>query len=388
MYGPFSVPPLPFGCTTYAQTDLCINEDKTLLDPMRLENVTHSSERGGIDIRESLGAAVQVFNRAAYFNVHDGPLLDAFDAVRVALYITKDERRSVSIGTPWFPQWSNAGFGTESVKNTDGTFTLRAAGAPTTIMPAVDIPLYYTGILGRFFALRLSWHNWVICGWKEINGVPYLIGKPWLGASWADGGFCYFSREVFNSVMTVTGTAAFTLAKKPATSVQTINNTPVSVATPQVNVTQSAPTQLSRSDILYNTAYKMIGRDASPADAAPDEVGCVDSVNQVFKAAFGAPLMTPETLSTARLYEKLKTDPRFVQLKSYLDAKAGDIIVCPTGLGTNPKMPHGHTGIMGKKWIMSNDSATGIWDANYTLESWTTYFCIKGGYPAYAFRLK
>lgn len=61
-----------------------------------------------------------------------------------------------------------------------------------------------------------SGHNWKICGLKTINGTPYLIAKPWLGAGWGDRGFCYFSREILNKL----GGEAFTFSK--ATAVDTL----------------------------------------------------------------------------------------------------------------------------------------------------------------------
>lgn len=137
-------------------------------------------------------------------------------------------------------------------------------------------------------------------------------------------------------------------------------------------------------DLLHQAALSFLGKDASPQDHAPDELGCVDSFQQVYKAAFGSAFST--TLSTAQLYKDFSRSTRVLNVPLQA-AKAGDIILCPTGHGTNPAMPHGHVGIIGEAGtVMSNDSATGKWMQNYSVLTWTKYFGVKGGYPVFIFR--
>ena len=38
---------------------------------------------------------------------------------------------------------------------------------------------------------------------------------------------------------------------------------------------------------FYDAAVSFLGRDASPRDQADDELGCAESLNQIYKAAFG-----------------------------------------------------------------------------------------------------
>ncbi len=65
----------------------------------------------------------------------------------------------------------------------------------------------------------------------------------------------------------------------------------------------------------------------------------------------------------------------------------GTIIISPTGLGTNPQMPHGHVGIVSSDGkIMSNTSATGLWMENYDLVSWHERYAVGGGYPVKFFK--
>lgn len=186
------VPPMPYGCTNFTQNDLCSDEDKVLYNPAYTESKTHANAHGGTDLRTSLASIVYdgvqdqkgvVFKKLhpAYFNIRASGIFDYFDAVRLAMYSTKDENRGVSVGTHWYEEFMSP--------FSDG------------ILP---IPSDFTSG---------SLHNWAIKGWKTINGRPYLIGKPWIGADYADKGFCYVSRELFNALMNIYGAGAFTIDK-------------------------------------------------------------------------------------------------------------------------------------------------------------------------------
>lgn len=101
---------------------------------------------------------------------------DAFSSILSALWTGKI---AVSIGTPWFPEWS--------YNITNG------------IVQQPQLTGQYP-----------SWHDWAIKGKKTINGVPYLIGKTWQGDRVGDGGWLYFSREAINTALSVEGTGALT----------------------------------------------------------------------------------------------------------------------------------------------------------------------------------
>jgi hypothetical protein len=126
--------------------------------------------------------------RGQYFQV-EAVGTDFFDAIREALFANWAEKRSVSVGTPWFNEW---GFAPQGILH---DFVLRG-----------DEP----------------WHNWKISGWKMISGQPYLIGKTWQGTGYGDGGWCYMSRTLCNKVFAVSGTGAFTVRKATAADIQTI----------------------------------------------------------------------------------------------------------------------------------------------------------------------
>ena len=132
---------------------------------------------------------------------------------------------------------------------------------------------------------------------------------------------------------------------------------------------------------LYIAAISSLGTDASPNDIAPDELGCAESVNAIHKKVFGYEV--GGGVSTSQLYKALVSHPKFIAVDTPLE---GDVIISPTGYG-NGKLSNGHTGIVGKAGvIMSNDSATGLFKENYSLETWRSYYSSRGGYPVRFFR--
>jgi len=144
---------------------------------------------------------------------------------------------------------------------------------------------------------------------------------------------------------------------------------------------QSSKTQVNRVK-LYLSALQYLGTDASPFDEAPDEYGCADSVSKVILSAF--PNSIIGSVSTKLLYEELSKSKQFVKV---LEFQAGDVIISPTGMGKTGKIANGHTGIVGEnEEILSNSSATGTWENNYTMKSWVDRFRTAGGYPIFFFR--
>lgn len=119
----------------------------------------------------------------------------------------------------------------------------------------------------------------------------------------------------------------------------------------------------ARREKLYEVAYSFLGKDASPKDLAPDDLACAESVNAVYKAAFGHEI--GGGVSTTQMYRALKNSDEFLEVDAPL---FGDIVISPTGYVRSVAV--GHVGIVGKWQIMSNNSATGRWEAHYTLQSW------------------
>lgn len=120
--------------------------------------------------------------------------------------------------------------------------------------------------------------------------------------------------------------------------------------------------------VFIRQAEAWLGRDASPLDKAPDTLGCAESVSNIIRTIIPS---FPYTVSTIRLYEALKESRRF---KGTLTPSKGCIVVSPR-IGDQP----GHCGIfISDDRIASNNSQRGIWEDNYTWDSWIKYFKGKG----------
>lgn len=140
------------------------------------------------------------------------------------------------------------------------------------------------------------------------------------------------------------------------------------------------PEGLNNREKLYYKALSYLGKDASPNDVAPDELGCAESVNDIHKACFGFPI--GGDVSTYRMYQALMNSPFFTFVTSPL---RGDVIISPTGWG-NGSIP-GHCGIMGDNGVIySNNSKTGNFDSHHTLETWKARYQQIGNFPIMFFR--
>lgn len=191
----------PFGCTNYSQSsianDIEIAQKHT---PVELEAVTHANANGGAQIRDSLQAARKLGWIASFFNVQAYAPLDWFDAFRYAIMAGFPEHRSISWGTPWLAEFQNIGLGNGKTGK-DGI---------------VQMPT-------NFSLTNVPWHNSKFSGWKTIKEIPYLINKSWQGTHIGDGGYLYFSREVVNRIMQISGTVAFTATQSKPTNIQTVD---------------------------------------------------------------------------------------------------------------------------------------------------------------------
>lgn len=143
----------------------------------------------------------------------------------------------------------------------------------------------------------------------------------------------------------------------------------------------------SRSAKLYLEAKKWLGVDVTPGDSIPDGVACVASLQEIHRRAFGYYMGRGAALyNTAALTEWLRSSPDYSRVFNPLP---GDIWIFPTGRSvfSPPPVPNGHCGVVGRKDWMSNTSANGRWEANYTQATCEAQFARKGGYPYYIFRL-
>jgi hypothetical protein len=134
--------------------------------------------------------------------------------------------------------------------------------------------------------------------------------------------------------------------------------------------------RLMKTNTLYQAAIASLGTDASPRDLAPDVVGCAETVSELIRKVIPD---FPRYTGTATLQEKLAVHPRFREV--YVPMP-GTIIISPSGM----KRPYpGHAGIFGEgEKIMSNTSANGKFEQNYTLTTWKKRW---GNFPTYYYQL-
>lgn len=179
------------------------------------------------------------------------------------------------------------------------------------------------------------------------------------------------------------GWIAFLLSLFKAAFAPTVRDT----STVEVPTTQPVPIPESNREKLYQTALMWIGKEASPNDLAPDELGCAETLNEIYREAFNTYIsnIPAHRLSTYWLYRDLKNASKFESIKEPLP---GDIIISPTGYTyASSPIKNGHCGVViedGK--ILSNNSKSGLWTNTHTLESWKQYYGVKGGYPVLFFR--
>lgn len=189
-------PALPYGCTSYLVTEMAIDmgNPPAIVSPMVIENVTQANAKHGYDLRQALLAGVKLGLFTGIFNVQ-AIGQDMFDAVYDAQLSGGTEKRSVAVASKWLPPF-------ETINN--------------------------TGIIPSLFNINdpnLTYHAWKICGRILIGDQEYIKAKSWQGRGYGDGGFCYFSRAVFNQLMTQSGAVAFTATNGVLPPIQTITTT-------------------------------------------------------------------------------------------------------------------------------------------------------------------
>jgi hypothetical protein len=126
------------------------------------------------------------------------------------------------------------------------------------------------------------------------------------------------------------------------------------------------------SDKLLKTAHSFLDKDVSEEilkkDIVPDEVACAETVSLLIKQIYKDFPILP---STRDLYNFFEKDKRFKPSV----AGIGKIIISPRTPST-----YGHVGIfITETRIASNDSRTGKFIGNYTMESWKKEFEAKRG---------
>jgi len=186
---PFLIPPLPEGCTGEAGAFESGIQDGTLYNPQDLYLATPpGNPYAGRDMRAMLQTLIDRGvkdasgnlspKRLAYFNCYGAGAIDDFDAARVGIWINQSEKRGVYIGSYW--PWGD-------------------------MPPAANlyVPMYST---------TYPLHCYIATGWTP-DGLEII---PWIGQHVGDSGKFYVSREIFNSLMAMPYTGAFTITKQPS----------------------------------------------------------------------------------------------------------------------------------------------------------------------------
>lgn len=140
------------------------------------------------------------------------------------------------------------------------------------------------------------------------------------------------------------------------------------IVTPKLPVVIPKPTN---RELLYKAAYDSLGKDMAPTQ---DSLGCAEAMSFVMKKAGVKGLPKNGIASTLELDSWLKKNLNTI---TKADVLPGDLIMSPTGKGNGSV--RGHTGVIGKNTIMSNNSRTFKWDHHWTLSAWISYFEKKGG---------
>jgi len=136
---------------------------------------------------------------------------------------------------------------------------------------------------------------------------------------------------------------------------------------------------LRKSEYIYQEALNHIGVDASPDDLVDDVVGCAESVTTILQKHINMPIIT----GTYTLFEYMNKSGNFARVDI---PTAGNIVISPTGMGDGSM--RGHVGIIGRNdVIMSNDSYSGKWMANYTVQAWRSRYSGQGKMPVYFYKV-
>jgi hypothetical protein len=147
-----------------------------------------------------------------------------------------------------------------------------------------------------------------------------------------------------------------------------------------IGILEKIVNMLTQKKTLLDVCKANLGQDASPKDAAKDEVACAETVTTLLKQVYPE---VPVITGTWTLYEYLNNPKN--GFKKVAEPKAETIIISPTGSGRGI----GHVGIFDEQGlIMSNNSfglLRGQFTQNYTLPLWQSKFGVKQGMPVMFF---
>lgn len=290
------------------------------------------------------------------YNLVDGPY-DPFDNIRAVLQQAFQENEVVLVFSAWYEEWNN----------TNGVMP----------MPTSQSTLN---------------HAHLFIDWTTINGEPMLVDHLSQGTAFADGGFGFFGREIVNREVENGNMGCYIFRQHPAQNaiLNTISELDeeaidfagriVTALTKHYSASNGGTMNETNAQKFVAAAKASLDHNLSEGTGVPYYVACAISVNRVHTSAFGFPI--GGGASTTELYQALVASSDFKQTTT---PTPGCVVISPTGHGSKPAYPHGHVGIVGEFGICSNDSETGLFSENYTVESWNQQFNVTEGYPVFYF---
>lgn len=183
-------------CTAYTENDIASNDDscndqgETIYYDDQLFTYNNTKEIEGVSgqvpvsimdalkagtvygVKKKSETAEQALRhrRAPYFIIKGG-----FDGLISAMW---KKQGGIAVGTPWPDACRSVGH--------DG------------IVPAFAAPKTFS-----------AGHCWAAVGVTLVNGEQRIICKPWLGPSYGNKGYCYFSKTQIDDLLSVRGSGAF-----------------------------------------------------------------------------------------------------------------------------------------------------------------------------------
>ncbi len=330
-------PPGDVHCTEYMTYGIATDETNlTFTTNDIFDHIPHDSN--GADPRDSLSYAVKtgllpdgktdrIKKWSSYWTVHTSDIHDAFDAVRSAMTLVQSP---IAIWTPWFSNWIN-----------------------NSVLPKGD---------------RVgSYHAYNIEGWKIVNGETMLILEAWLGRK------LYISREVFNDVMSYSGSNSAVLSTAEIDAIHNRNIFElirdaclnVILLLQQLIKQKNMETQLvtTPSQKLYDTALALKGQYLTLDPTVPKIYNCAETISYILKQC-GYDMPEKGYAGTIALDNWLKN-----HCEEIVEPGIGDIVISVTEGNI-----HGHVGIQGHEAILSNDSQTGTLESYWSLAGWKEFY--------------
>lgn len=157
-----------------------------------------------------------------------------------------------------------------------------------------------------------------------------------------------------------------------------INKKTVRALRKHKSILEAILVRLRMKKTLLDYCMEALGTDVTPDDLVPDRVACAITASTLIHKVDST---FPKVSGTWTMYDILEHRTDYARVTDLLPET---IVISPTGLG-NPGT-NGHVGIaLEHGLIASNDSATGQFTANYTLDSWKARYGAMG-YPVLMYR--